>query len=100
GQVVSVDEEELGIAGGRIVELQLLACEGLWHHPKAIVPPRCPGSKSSRSKTSISPPPRRCWPAATRDTGRRRRCCRRSPTSAPSWNVIQVTERRAEAARS
>ena len=25
GEVVSVDEEELGIAGGRVVELQLLA---------------------------------------------------------------------------
>src|SRR5207302_7869850 len=31
-------EEELGIAGRRVVELQLLACEGLWHPPQSYRP--------------------------------------------------------------
>ena len=29
GEVVAVDEEELGVARGRVVELELLACQGL-----------------------------------------------------------------------
>ena len=32
GEVVAVDEEELGVAGGRVVELQLLSGERLRRH--------------------------------------------------------------------
>jgi hypothetical protein len=38
GEVVAVDEEELGLAGGPVVELQLLARQGLRHGLKVSGP--------------------------------------------------------------
>ena len=38
GEVVPVDEEELGRAGGRVVELELGACQRLRHLPASLVP--------------------------------------------------------------
>src|SRR5262249_20497719 len=91
-EVVAVDEKQRGVADRRVVERKFFARQGFWPHTsKAIVLPPCPGSKSSRLKTSTWTPPPRCWPSAMRVTVWRSRCCPRSPTSADSSNAISVT---------
>src|SRR5439155_885365 len=75
-EVVAVDEEELGVAHGRIVELKLGAGQGLWaHRLKAIVPQRCRRLKSSHfpRTTSTQRPRSRC--------GRRQSSLRSKPAS-------------------
>src|SRR5207302_5304361 len=100
GEVIPVDEEELGVADRAVVELELGSCEGFWgHQVKGIVRRRWPDSKSSPSPMSISRPPRSCSPNGTSAIEQRSRCCRRRSISAPRSRANGAPTERAECSR-
>ena len=94
GEVVAVDEEELGVAGGRVVELQLLSGQRLGHRKlNGIVLRRCRASRFSRSPTSISARRPSCSPNAIADTVRRSRSSPSQRTTGPRWRRCGAANR-------
>src|SRR5205823_5991178 len=69
GEVVAVDEEELGVAGRCVVELQLLPCQRLRHLLRVYGP-----WTSSPSRTSTWTAPRPSSPSGTPRTWPSSRC--------------------------
>ena len=85
GEVVAVDEEEIGVAGGRVVELQLLSCQRLGHRKlNGIVLRRCRASVSKRSPTPTWTTPRSFSRSGIVATSRVAHCSPTSPTSVAS----------------
>ena len=81
-EVVAVDEEQLGVTGWRVVDLQLGAGQGLGHRSsEAIVLRLCRSWTFSPSRTSTSMPPPPCWPSAIGRTETRSRSFPTSPIS-------------------
>ncbi len=96
GEVVAVDEEEIGVAGGRVVELQLLSCQRLGHRkPNGIVLRRCRASDSKRSPTPTWTTPRSFSRNGIVATSRVAHCSPTSPTSvASSSRLLPPTSKR------
>ena len=98
GEVVAVDEEEVALARGRVVELQLGSRQRLRHTGNGIVVARCPASRFIHFP-SFAARPRRCSPSDTPASGRPSRSCPRSTTSRPTYPPTAMS-RRGAASRS
>ncbi len=94
GEVVAVDDEEVGVARRRVVEVELGSRQGLRHRAEGIVRRRCRSSRFTHFPRTARTRPPGCSPSATRASAPQSRCCPRSTTS-----HAHVPERRRRSSR-